>query len=116
MWEINEGICGDHLGVRQGYYWLTVQKDAHVGFLPEICSGTMVANRASTDHVESLAWIEAKALATTIERQMESFLWKSIGKFKNFQKDLQIAVAQSSVKTPQTNDQVETMNKKILIS
>ncbi|KAA3474448.1 rve domain-containing protein [Gossypium australe] len=66
---------------------------------------------------------------------MESFLWKSIvcrfgvprliiidngtqfqGKFKNFCANLQIALAQSYVKTPQTNGQVEAMNKNILIA
>ncbi|KAA3465903.1 rve domain-containing protein [Gossypium australe] len=69
-------------------------------------------------------WIEAEALATITEKQMVSFLWESIicrfgiphtiiidndtqfqGKFKKFYIDLQIALAQSSVKMPQTNGQ-----------
>lgn len=79
--------------------------------------------------------IEAEALATITERQMEYFIWKSIvcrvgipcliiknngaqfqGKFKSFCKDLQITIVHSSVKTPQTNSQVEAMNKKILMA
>lgn len=77
-------------------------------------------------------WIEVEALAIITEKQ-ESFLQKSIiyrfdipcliitengtkfqGKLKNFCNNLQIALTQSSVKIPQTNGQVEEMNKKIL--
>lgn len=68
MQEINEGICGDHLGVR-----LLTQKvfkqgcspvdgtegcspfGANLRLLPEICSGTMATSRAFIDHVESFA-------------------------------------------------------------
>lgn len=36
------------------------------------------------------------------------------GKFKNLCADLQITLAQSFVKTPQTNEQIKAMKKKIL--
>lgn len=80
-------------------------------------------------------WIEAETLTTITERQMEFFLWKFIvcrfdmphliimdngtqfqEKFKSFCTNLNIALAQSSVMTPQTNKQVEAMNNKILTS
>lgn len=78
-------------------------------------------------------WIECEALTNITEKQMESFLQKSImcrfgvphliitdngiqfeGKFKNLCADLQITLAQSFVKTPQTNEQIKAMKKKIL--
>lgn len=41
--------------------------------------------------------------------------WNAVPReIKKICKDLLIALAQSSVKTPETNDQVEAMNKKIL--
>ncbi|KAA3471109.1 rve domain-containing protein [Gossypium australe] len=78
-------------------------------------------------------WIEVEIVATIIEKQVELFIWKLIvcrfgisrtifidndtqfqGKLMKFYTNLQISLAQSSVKTLQTNGQVEAINKKIL--
>ncbi|KAA3477849.1 rve domain-containing protein/RVT_3 domain-containing protein [Gossypium australe] len=60
MREIHEGICGDHLGgrllaqkiFRHGYYWPTVQEDAHQLERQNIAA----TSKAPLDHVRSLTF------------------------------------------------------------
>ncbi|KAA3453237.1 rve domain-containing protein/RVT_3 domain-containing protein [Gossypium australe] len=146
--EIHEEICGGHLGgrlltqkiLKQGYYWSTILEVTHQ--LVRKCDSCKRNAKIQWQSAEPLQimsataqkkfivavvdyftkWIEAEALATITEKQMESFLWKSIvcrfriprtiitdnemqfqGKFKQFCTDLQIALSQSLIKTPQTN-------------
>nr|XP_027062904.1 uncharacterized protein LOC113689315 [Coffea arabica] len=134
--ELHESICGNHVGPRvlakkemlAGYYWPTIFRD----------SAELIA-RCGYEHLVVAIdyftkWVEAEPLNTISSRSIQKFLWKSIvyrfgipkalvsdngrqfadHSLQEWCTELGIQQHFTSVGHPQTNGQVENVNRTIL--
>ncbi|XP_075662974.1 uncharacterized protein LOC142632463 [Castanea sativa] len=81
MREVHEGICGNHSGsrslvhklIRTGYYWPTMQNNTQV-YVKALRQLKFLV--VGIDYFTK--WVEAEALAMITEKNVRSFVWKSI--------------------------------------
>ncbi|KAM1257940.1 hypothetical protein ACFX2J_037437 [Malus domestica] len=136
--EIHEGVCGDHAGsrslahkaFRQGYYWPTLHQDAiKISRSCDKCKGKVRYAIVAVDYF--IKWAEVEPLATITEVKIEDFVWKNIlcrfgipnvivtdnerqfdnNKFRMFYSKFNINLCFASLAHPQSNGQVEAINK-----
>ncbi|CAL2247008.1 unnamed protein product [Prunus armeniaca] len=123
--EIHEGICGNHSGarslahkiIRQGYFWPSLHTDAQTftqkydkcqrfANIPQLPAEPLTAMGKGQVKYAVVAvdyftkWAEAEALATITAARIETFVWQNI-----------IHLCFASPPHPQSNGQVEAMNK-----
>nr|XP_025678358.1 uncharacterized protein LOC112778234 [Arachis hypogaea] len=134
--EVHEGCCGHHIGgkalarmlIRAGYYWPSMMKDSRE-FVRKCVKYLIVAIDYYTK------WIEAEPLASISSSNCRKFMWRQVitrfgisevvisdngtqftdKKFTEFLTGLGVKQKFSSVEHPQTNGQVESANKVILL-
>nr|CAN72093.1 hypothetical protein VITISV_009001 [Vitis vinifera] len=125
--ELHEGICGNHSRERslahrahsQGYYWLTMKKDAAayvkklgmdiVGPLP-VAPAQKKFLLVATDYFSK--WVEAEGYASIKDKDVTKF-FDSIA-FRNFCSELNIRNSYSTPRYPQSNGQAEATNKTLI--
>ncbi|XP_008229063.1 PREDICTED: uncharacterized protein LOC103328449 [Prunus mume] len=130
LWEIYEGICDNHSSarslahkpIRQGYFWPSLHTDAQA--FTQKCDKFVAVDYFTK-------WAEVEALATITAARIETFVWQNIvcrfgiphtivtdngrqfdnAKFKQFCSNLKIRLCFTSPAHPQSNGQVEAVNK-----
>ncbi|CAL9024100.1 unnamed protein product, partial [Prunus brigantina] len=136
--EIHEGACGDHSGsrslafkaVRQGYYWPSLHADATR--IVQKCDPCQRFGSFAVVVVDYFTkWTEAEALTTITAAKIEHFVWKNIlcrfglpnaivtdngkqfdcSRFRHLCSRFNISIFFASPAHPQSNGQVEAINK-----
>ncbi|XP_057958527.1 uncharacterized protein LOC131151272 [Malania oleifera] len=118
--EIHKGVCKNHLAsrvvahkaIRQGFYWPTMKKDAvELVKRCDRCQRSTITEQNITRFVWTslvcrygISW----AIVTDHERQFDN------ERFKKFSSNLSIKLLFALVAHPQSNGQVENMNRTIL--
>ncbi|XP_015971159.1 uncharacterized protein LOC107494633 [Arachis duranensis] len=126
--EVHEGCCGHHIGgkalarklIRAGYYWPSMMADSKefgVDLLGPFPLGPGQVKYLIVAINYYTKWIEAEPLASISSSNCRKFMWRQFTdkKFTDFLAGLSVKQKFSSVEHPQTNGQVESANKIILL-